>query len=243
MASATLTEQADPTRLVLLPVTPRELPKSAQADVRQYAVIGLGNHSLPTGRSEKHYPLQGTLPGAARSGLPYVQDRWRDPKEIEDQVEDWVERKAKLTYTAEGQFGTFTVPVYVSKYQFTPTGSRGDMTYDLELVEWRLLRLRVDDGTADGDKSGDASPSDSVAGADSAADDDPPIPSTYTVQAGDSLSLIAKTVLGDSGQWQALWDANRDTIGDSPDVIFPGQVLQIPGGTAPDADTSVATAA
>ncbi|KRE78270.1 transglycosylase family protein [Arthrobacter sp. Soil763] len=49
---------------------------------------------------------------------------------------------------------------------------------------------------------------------------------TYTVKSGDSLSKIAKALKIDGG-WQALADANADTISD-PDVVLAGQVLQLP---------------
>lgn len=47
---------------------------------------------------------------------------------------------------------------------------------------------------------------------------------TYTVEPGDNLSKIgAKYGIS----WQAIYDANRDTISD-PDLIHPGQELKIP---------------
>jgi nucleoid-associated protein YgaU len=53
---------------------------------------------------------------------------------------------------------------------------------------------------------------------------------SYTVQKGDSLSKIAKKHLGDANAWKKIYEANRATIGDDPDLIKPGQKLQIPGG-------------
>jgi len=50
---------------------------------------------------------------------------------------------------------------------------------------------------------------------------------TVTVQAGDSLSKIAKRELGDAEKWHAIYAANRDTI-KNPDLIQPGQVLNLP---------------
>ena len=50
---------------------------------------------------------------------------------------------------------------------------------------------------------------------------------TYTVVAGDSLSKIAKKFYGDANEWRAIFEANRDQIRD-PDLIHPGQVLEIP---------------
>ena len=50
---------------------------------------------------------------------------------------------------------------------------------------------------------------------------------TYTVQAGDTLSKIAKTHLGDANAYMKIFDANKDKLTD-PDKIQVGQVLTIP---------------
>ncbi|MET3951080.1 transglycosylase family protein [Arthrobacter sp. UYEF36] len=49
---------------------------------------------------------------------------------------------------------------------------------------------------------------------------------TYTLQSGDTLSKVAEK-LNIAGGWQLLADANASTISD-PDVVFAGQVLQLP---------------
>lgn len=49
--------------------------------------------------------------------------------------------------------------------------------------------------------------------------------SEYEVKAGDSLSKIGKK-FGKS--WQDIYNANKTVIGDNPDLIKPGQKLQIP---------------
>lgn len=55
-----------------------------------------------------------------------------------------------------------------------------------------------------------------------------PFPAEYTVASGDSLSAIAKKFYDDANQWPAIWKANKETIGDDPNRIRPGQVLTIP---------------
>jgi nucleoid-associated protein YgaU len=50
---------------------------------------------------------------------------------------------------------------------------------------------------------------------------------TITVQAGDSLSKIAKREYGDANEWKRIFEANRDLLKD-PDKIYPGQKLKIP---------------
>jgi len=52
---------------------------------------------------------------------------------------------------------------------------------------------------------------------------------TYTVVAGDSLSKIAKREYGDASKWHRIFEANRDKI-QNPDLIHPGQVLNLPQG-------------
>lgn len=50
---------------------------------------------------------------------------------------------------------------------------------------------------------------------------------TYTVKAGDTLSAIAKTELGNANAYMKIFEANRDQLSD-PNKIKPGQVLNIP---------------
>ena len=50
---------------------------------------------------------------------------------------------------------------------------------------------------------------------------------TYTVKSGDTLSKISQQFYGDAGQYQRIFEANRDKLND-PDKIQVGQVLTIP---------------
>jgi LysM repeat protein len=54
-----------------------------------------------------------------------------------------------------------------------------------------------------------------------------PAMQTYTVQSGDTLSGIAKRLLGSASSYMEIFNANRDQLSD-PDKIQPGQVLKIP---------------
>ena len=51
---------------------------------------------------------------------------------------------------------------------------------------------------------------------------------TYTVVSGDSLSKIAKNHYGDGTKWHQIYEANKDLIGNNPDLIEVGQVLTLP---------------
>jgi len=52
-------------------------------------------------------------------------------------------------------------------------------------------------------------------------------PRTYTVKSGDTLSKIAKQVLGEGSDYMKIFEANRDQL-TNPDLIKPGQVLRLP---------------
>ncbi|AVZ70935.1 hypothetical protein SLUN_00255 [Streptomyces lunaelactis] len=55
---------------------------------------------------------------------------------------------------------------------------------------------------------------------------------SYTVEPGDYLSKIAQEQLGDGDRWPELYDANRDQVQD-PDLIYPGQQLDLPAQRSP----------
>jgi nucleoid-associated protein YgaU len=48
---------------------------------------------------------------------------------------------------------------------------------------------------------------------------------TYTVKSGDTLSKIGQH---HGVAWREIYEANKDVIGDNPDLIKPGQQLRIP---------------
>ena len=54
-----------------------------------------------------------------------------------------------------------------------------------------------------------------------------PIPETYKVLPGDTLSSIARTVYGNSGKWREIYGANMDKMKSENDLKA-GQVITIP---------------
>lgn len=56
---------------------------------------------------------------------------------------------------------------------------------------------------------------------------------------GDTLSGIALRELGDARRWREIYEANRDVIGDDPNLIHPGQELVIGQAPVPEVDEAV----
>ncbi len=50
----------------------------------------------------------------------------------------------------------------------------------------------------------------------------------HTVVSGETLSSISKKYYDDIGKYMKIYEANKDLIGDNPDLIKPGQELIIP---------------
>jgi nucleoid-associated protein YgaU len=50
----------------------------------------------------------------------------------------------------------------------------------------------------------------------------------YTVQEGDTLSTIAKKFYDNAAKYMVIYEANKDLIGDDPNLIKVGQELKIP---------------
>jgi nucleoid-associated protein YgaU len=50
----------------------------------------------------------------------------------------------------------------------------------------------------------------------------------HVVVSGDTLSGIAKKYYDDAGKYMVIYEANKKTIGDNPDLIKPGMELVIP---------------
>lgn len=49
----------------------------------------------------------------------------------------------------------------------------------------------------------------------------------YTVKSGDTLSKIAKEVYGNANAWDKIYEANKDTLKQGPNLIYSGQELKI----------------
>jgi murein DD-endopeptidase MepM/ murein hydrolase activator NlpD len=54
-----------------------------------------------------------------------------------------------------------------------------------------------------------------------------PVDGRHTVEWGDTLYDISRQYLGDGHRWGQVYRENRETVGDNPHLIFPGQDLDV----------------
>lgn len=60
----------------------------------------------------------------------------------------------------------------------------------------------------------------------------------YTVQKGDTLQKISQKFYGTTKKWYSIYKANQDTL-KSPNSIYPGQVINIPGASSAQTEAPV----
>jgi nucleoid-associated protein YgaU len=52
---------------------------------------------------------------------------------------------------------------------------------------------------------------------------------SYTIQKGETLSIIARDKMGDVTRWSEIYNLNKDILA-SPDIIYSGQIIRKPSG-------------
>lgn len=66
------------------------------------------------------------------------------------------------------------------------------------------------------------------------------LPTTITVQSGDTLSELAAKHLGSASRWDELLEANKDKL-DSPESLQVGMKLRLPPGSVPGSNATAAS--
>ena len=120
----------------------------------------------------------------------------------------------------------WTIKNHETKIEYTDKA--GDM-YAVELSVELLEYLR---GAGQNTSSAAPAPAPAAAATGTGGGDTPSGGSggtTYTVKKGDNLWTLAKKFYGSGADCTKIYEANRDTIGKNPNLIYPGQTFTIPG--------------
>lgn len=197
------------------PMLPTEVSIKLANQFANYTILSIGEVRLPSGASLDSISWSGIFPGEKRvsSAAPYIFD-WQDPKAIYRWIEQLKTQrgtpvKARLLITES----PINCDVYLSSFTGTPAGGYGDINYTISLIQAKDIRIS---------KTGKQSTTTPARPA-------PPAAKTYTVKKGDSLWRIAQNFYGKGSDYNKIYQANRGVIGSNPNLIYPGQVLTIPG--------------
>ncbi len=140
----------------------------------------------------------------------------KSPKEYVDQLEKMKQKGPMKLYISR----SISLKVTIENLEYEERDGTGDIYFTLELKEYRKISVPasvvVQTETA-------PQPVDSEKRDTSGFEK----PSSYTVKKGDTLSGIARRLMGTTS-WQTLYEANKATIGSNPNLIQIGMVLTIP---------------
>ena len=212
------------------PSLPAEITVQNGTNYRVYKIIGLGDVQIPKGTNSEEISWESVFHGPTKENEPMMAGSYRDPISCVNILERFRDNGMPLTLmcTDVGINRDMTV----ADFQWRPFGGHGSVKYSIRFTQWKTLRVKVN-RNADTDTAPN-----------SAADTpeerpEPPASPTYEIKSGDSLWKIAQKKLGGGGNWQKLYDANRDVIEESAKKhgkkssdrgrwIYPGITLTIP---------------
>lgn len=209
---------SDGSRRLLFPLNPQQVTATTAARMVTYQSIALGEFSLPRGSIPTRFSWDGIFPGALRKDSVAVKS-WRDPKAIAGLLSSWRDKgqKLKLLITET----PINHDVYIQSFDHTWLGGHGDAQYTIELVQAKIIKIGVVEGTT----KKEVQISSAKGGRSS-----PPSPKTYTVKKGDTLWGIAKRFLKSGSRHNEIYNIpeNKKLIGPDPNKIKPGQILRLP---------------
>lgn len=226
-----------------LPVNPEKLTISDKASNSGIDILGLGKAArkgepeLITMNIESFFPAvnsyfyTGYTP---QECINFINEIWhteninnRVPKLITKGLDidfnDFWFVIDNFNYTYEG--GTFDIAYELSIKQYKPYGAKNVTFLTNGMATSRTVSVNSNLAPVTGESNNPTSEL-----------------KTYKVQSGDTLWGITKRCTGNGNQWDALYQLNKQVIGDNPNSIKVGTLLTLPEGwNAPKASTKKAT--
>jgi hypothetical protein len=204
---------------IRFPVLPKEIQYDFANQFHSYSILSIGAVKLPSGQELNGFRWDGMFPGKARERDPYVRE-WKEPKELYKWLENCKKthgksKKLRLLITET----PINFDVYLEDFSGTFSGGCGDYNYKISFIQAKDLTVSASGGSGSSGANQNQSP----------ARPSPSPAKTYTVVKGDSLWKIAQKFMGNGARYTELHEANRSIIGANPSLIYPGQVLTIPG--------------
>lgn len=205
-----------------LPVNPEEITKSQKINLEKYQILGGSQVSIPTYKELAEYKFD--------CELPFREQHYMEPGSRADPdyyINMLKKAQSELTPVqliySNGETDDESARVLVESMEITEkAGEEGDKYLSLSFLEYKAPTKKY---------MAVSTATQTVALQEDVNKDTNPAATankTYTVVSGDSLWKIAKQFYGNGAQYTKIYDANRDIIGGNPNLIYPGQVFNIP---------------
>lgn len=206
----------DETEWLQLPVNPEQVSVKSAHGYEEVQVSQLGEYTIIGESTLKEYSLGAFFPRDYHPGYCEYEELG-DPWETVEKVERWMcsRKPVRLDITGTALKGLVTI----RSFQYSErAGNPGDIFYELELKEYREVKIRQVETTDAGTGVAQGKP----------RTDARIRPSSYTVVPGDTLWKIAQRTLGSGDRWNTVYEANRPVIGKDPNKLKTGTKLVIP---------------
>lgn len=215
-------------KIKVLPVVYDSMTTKIKDQNSTVNIVSVGENIIPKDIGLRELSLKILLPKEINS---LVEDtaNFEEPIQYLNFFRNWKISKERgqlviYRYLPDGtQIFNGNMPVVISDYTVTENANEpGDFYVTLGLKEFRTIDVSVTTltGTTDSDGNAEATQTTQRETKETA--------SSYTVASGDYLYKIAGEQLGDCSRWKEIYELNKDTIGDDPDVISVGMVLTLP---------------
>lgn len=198
-----------------IPVLPQKFNVTIGSKNSSVDVVGLGEITVKQSRPAYQFSFSSFFPCTNFPGIENV--ALTNPQQCVERINGWIESKkpVHIIITGAGINEYCTIEKFNRREE---GGDVGTIHYDMTLKEYREVTVRqvkVEKSTATVQKS-------------QTRVDNTTNPKTYTVKKGDCLWNIAKSLYGNGVDYTKIYNANKGTVGNNPNLIYPGQVLTIP---------------
>ena len=201
-----------------IPVLPEKLEVTTSGKNETATVLELGEVLLLRKKGLRSVSWEGFFPAHT---APFVTGQLGSPIDRVKAIQKARDSLEPVRFLLTGSDLDVNFSMGIDSFDYEErSGELGDIYYSIKLTEWKDYspgRLKLqEDGTAavqDPDRSGKPEAASQK---------------TYTVQEGDCLWSIAQQIYGKGSDYQKLYEANRETIGGNPNLIYPGQVFRVP---------------
>ncbi|MBW6408480.1 LysM peptidoglycan-binding domain-containing protein [Clostridium weizhouense] len=202
----------------VLPVLPQEIEINENGNNKTYDVINLGEVNVLNVPKLTKISFKSYFP---RNNGPYVSDKhFFRPHVYMNKLKQWRQNKEKIRFIFIGSEFEINDLFSIESLKFTEKGGEvGDIYYYIELKRYKPYYAKkavvqeIKNGVALENYNTTIRPNDTVK------------VKTHTVVEGDTLWHIAKKYLGDGNRYTEIAEINNIS---NPDLIFPGQVFNIP---------------
>ncbi len=200
-----------------IPVLPEKFTVSIGSNNSSVDVAGLGEITIKQSRPAFQFSFSSFFPVRTFPGIENVS--LSEPQSCVERLNSWLESDKPVHVIITG--GGIDAYCTIEKFTYYEQGGDvGTIYYDLTLKEYREVTIRQVEVATETAVA-------TVEETETRVDNTTP-PETYTVVSGDCLWNIAKKYYGSGSDYTKIYEANKSTIGNNPNLIYPGQVLTIP---------------